>query len=101
MFTGMERSVVTMRPHGSGLLIEFTHRDSELNFSTRVMLSRDNIMSLVAWLDSNFPCRRTRKDDDLADLDLILGEDDEVQDEDACEGPLDGTCEAPEEDRLR
>ena len=95
MFTGMERSVVTMRPHGSGLLIEFTHRDSELNFSTRVMLS------LVAWLDSNFPCRRVRKDDDLTDLDQILGEDDEVQDEDACEGPLDGTCEAPEEDRLR
>lgn len=99
MFTGVERSVLTLRKHGQGMIVEFTHRDSELNMATRIYLDRDDMISLTGWLVNNFPFR-TPKDDGLDELDALLEGEDEGEVEDTDEGPLDGPGEGAEEDRL-
>lgn len=99
MFTGVERSVLTLRKHGQGMIVEFTHRDSELNMATRIYLDRDDMISLTGWLVNNFPFR-TPKDDGLDELDALLEDEDEGEVEDTDEGPLDGSGEGTEEDRL-
>ena len=98
MFTGVERSVLTMKKHGTGVIVEFTHRDSELNMATRTYLDKDDMIALTGWLVNNFTFR-TLKDDGLDELDALLEDGDEDEVEDTDEGPLDGPGEDAEEDR--